>query len=214
VGSDGTVWCWGENYRGKNGTTGPRLNVPTKIAKDALNADFTNVKSVSVGRFVACALKNDGTVWCWGNNTFGELGQGTHDFNDNARPRQVPGLPPGIVGVDARGGYSSVIVVTAAGDVMAWGTIQNFTFGDGVAPIGVCESGTACQKSPRRIGVFPPMANVQQQIGLARNGQVWGWGDNTRAWLGHPPGTAGDSFCSGATGTPCSPVARKIPVYP
>ena len=69
--SDKTLWCWGNNYFGQLGlgdTTS--RNVPTQLY-------INNVSKVSTGfAHIAhtCASKTDGTLWCWGNNTDGQLG--------------------------------------------------------------------------------------------------------------------------------------------
>ena len=69
--TDGTLWCWGANHDGQLGlgdTTS--RNVPTQLY-------INNVSKVSTGfAHIAhtCASKTDGTLWCWGNNTDGQLG--------------------------------------------------------------------------------------------------------------------------------------------
>jgi len=71
--SDGSVWCWGSNAGGMvgDGSTTTRT-VPTQVK--GLNS---GVVSLSVGITHACAVKADGTVWCWGSNNSGQLGDGT-----------------------------------------------------------------------------------------------------------------------------------------
>lgn len=50
---------------------------------------MANVSSVSAGTYHACAVKSDGTVWCWGGNPNGELGRETADVKD---PQPAPVL--------------------------------------------------------------------------------------------------------------------------
>jgi len=76
---DGKVYAWGINNR-----TGwamepqptapmrpPSRQVPSPVA------DLTGIVQIAAGEWHAMALKNDGTVWCWGYNNFGQLGDGT-----------------------------------------------------------------------------------------------------------------------------------------
>jgi alpha-tubulin suppressor-like RCC1 family protein len=69
---DGSLWCWGSNRFGQLGTgdTEPRLT-PTEVAPDILG---TNVAAAYAGGAHTCAVKTDGSVWCWGNNQYGQLG--------------------------------------------------------------------------------------------------------------------------------------------
>ncbi len=71
--NDGTVWAWGENIQGQLGDgtrTGCRLT-PVRVS------GLTGVVSVAGGNWHSLALKNDGTVWAWGENIQGQLGDGT-----------------------------------------------------------------------------------------------------------------------------------------
>jgi alpha-tubulin suppressor-like RCC1 family protein len=84
---DGTVWCWGNNAWGRlgDGTTNNSL-VPTQV-----QGGLTGVVDISTGWAVACALKSDGTVWCWGHHgwtaTYSQVGDETH--LDRSLPVQV-----------------------------------------------------------------------------------------------------------------------------
>jgi alpha-tubulin suppressor-like RCC1 family protein len=88
--TDATVWCWGYHYYGNlgNGTSGVRPGLDchdeggcgTPYAVQVVSAQggvFTNVLKVIAGRMHTCALRGGGTVWCWGYNVEGGLGDGT-----------------------------------------------------------------------------------------------------------------------------------------
>ena len=71
--TDGTLWLWGSNYAGElgdNTTTGRNSPVQTVTGG-------TNWKQVSCGYAMTAAIKTDGTLWCWGNNYEGGLGDNT-----------------------------------------------------------------------------------------------------------------------------------------
>lgn len=71
--TDGTLWSWGYNSSGQlgDGTTSPK-NIPTQVGTEV------NWKSVKIGEYGSViAIKTDGTLWTWGNNSWGQLGDGT-----------------------------------------------------------------------------------------------------------------------------------------
>lgn len=70
--SDGALFCWGDNRSGQLGTgdTSPHL-VPVRVGEAELG---TQVSVVYAGGAHTCALKSDGSVWCWGSNQYGQLG--------------------------------------------------------------------------------------------------------------------------------------------
>ena len=69
---DGSVWCWGGNDFGAAGSPAAnQLATPVEVA--GLGNDVT---AISIGYQHSCARKSDGTVWCWGGNLSGQLGDG------------------------------------------------------------------------------------------------------------------------------------------
>jgi alpha-tubulin suppressor-like RCC1 family protein len=77
--SDGTLWSWGHNDYGQLGdeTTAFNRNVPKQIGND------NNWQSVSGGILHTIAIKQNGTLWAWGNNRYGQLGEGANIFSIN-----------------------------------------------------------------------------------------------------------------------------------
>jgi hypothetical protein len=71
--TDGTLWTWGNNDSGKLGNSSG-LNVSTPITTFT---GGTNWKQVSAGQNHTAAIKTDGTLWTWGNNSNGQLGSNT-----------------------------------------------------------------------------------------------------------------------------------------
>jgi alpha-tubulin suppressor-like RCC1 family protein len=89
--TDGTVWCWGENTNGQlgDGTTSPKPGA-VQVKGEGGIGYLDSVSSVETSEFFSCALKTDGTVWCWGDNNYGQLGDNT--TNDSYAPIQVHGV--------------------------------------------------------------------------------------------------------------------------
>ncbi|MBI2148524.1 hypothetical protein HYU23_02495 [Candidatus Woesearchaeota archaeon] len=84
--NDGTVWCWAVPFNFENnnlyGQLGDGTNTTSEFPVQVLTSKnpktpLQGIKAISAGGDHTCALKNDGTVWCWGGNGFGELGDNT-----------------------------------------------------------------------------------------------------------------------------------------
>ncbi|MBI5778720.1 MAG: RCC1 repeat- and reductase domain-containing protein [Planctomycetes bacterium] len=86
--SDGAVWTWGSNFDGELGDgTNTQRTTPVQVRGNEKTNYLTNIVAVAAGDSHAVALKSDGTVWTWGNNETGQLGDGT--FTSRNIPVQV-----------------------------------------------------------------------------------------------------------------------------
>ncbi|MCC6251570.1 MAG: T9SS type A sorting domain-containing protein [Bacteroidia bacterium] len=112
--SDGTVWAWGDNQYGQIGNGNTGTDVTSPIMVNGLN----NVVKISAGRFFSLAVKNDGTVWTWGQNQYGQLGNST--TNDSNTPVQVSNLNDVNPKVVATGAFHCVVMKND-GSLWAWG---------------------------------------------------------------------------------------------
>ena len=115
------------------------------------------------------ALKSNGTVWAWGYNPYGGLGDGT--ITDRHTPVQVSGLS-GVVSV-AGEGYSG-LALKSDGTVWAWGDNFHGALGDGTT----MERHTPVQVSGL-CGVASVAGEIYSGLALKSDGTVWAWGDNT-----------------------------------
>lgn len=129
--ADGTLWAWGRNDRGQvgDGTNETRVS-PTRVVglRDVEIASFIG------GYFHSLVLATDGTVWTWGNNDSGQLGDGT-TTNRNV-PAQVEGLR-GVAAVAGGGGRNEfgpgghTVVLLEDGTLRAWGLNDAGQLGEG-----------------------------------------------------------------------------------
>jgi alpha-tubulin suppressor-like RCC1 family protein len=81
---------------------------------------------VSVGAQTGCGIRADGSLWCWGDNTYGQIGDGTTRF----RPLPVPVDPGPWISVAVVGNH--VQAVKADGSLWSWGGNDYFGLGHGV----------------------------------------------------------------------------------
>jgi len=117
--ADGSLYCWGSAMMLSTGAT-PNWESPTKIA------GLTGVTAVSCGLGSVCALREDRTVWCFGENDAGQLGDGTKI--SRYAPRPVVGLTD--VAQVSRG-ENHTCAVTTQGALYCWGGNEKGQLGDG-----------------------------------------------------------------------------------
>jgi Regulator of chromosome condensation (RCC1) repeat len=139
---------------------------------------LTGVAQVAAGVEHSLALTSDGSVWAWGANDYGQLGNGSTVNSDV--PLQVPGLT-GVTEIAAGGEFS--LALTSAGSVWAWGVSDWGQLGDG---------STASSDVPVPVagltGVTQIAAGAGFGLALRSDGTVWAWGFNGEGQLGN--GTA------------------------
>lgn len=120
--TDGTLWLWGRNT---NGQLGDNTTVPKSSPVQTV-AGGTNWKSVSCGLYHTAAIKTDGTLWSWGDNTYGQLGDGTAA----SKSSPVQTITGGTNWKSAEsGGYHSAAIKTD-GTLWLWGESGNGQLGD------------------------------------------------------------------------------------
>src|SRR5215208_1144181 len=100
--NDGTVWAWGSNKYSQlgDGTTTTNSSTPVQVS------GLSDVKAISSGGYHGLALKNDGTLWAWGRNDYGQLGDDTTTQRNT--PVQVRGLS-GVQAIDGGGNHSLAV---------------------------------------------------------------------------------------------------------
>ncbi|MCL2443196.1 MAG: choice-of-anchor D domain-containing protein [Treponema sp.] len=127
IGTDGTLWAWGENMSGQlgNGITAPQTNRPTPTRPVQVGT-ATNWSSVSAGEVHTLAIRNDGSLWAWGSNLYGRLGNGTLT-NHNSPIR----IGTAINWSSVSAGVSHSLAIRNDGSLMAWGHNASGALGDG-----------------------------------------------------------------------------------
>jgi alpha-tubulin suppressor-like RCC1 family protein len=166
----GVVDAWGDNTEGQlgNGTTLNISLVPVRVL------GLTGVIAVSAGDKHSLALKSDGTVWAWGDNSRGQLGDGS--VTDRATPVPVAGLT-NVVEIAAGGQFS--LARRSDGSVRGWGANDGGQVGDGTAGDRL-----------RAVGLvgLPPVTQIaageRHALALAFDGRAFAWGRNSLGELG------------------------------
>src|SRR6266478_1004430 len=189
--SDGTVWAWGYNGYGELGNaTFTSNNTPVQVLGPGGVGFLTGVTAIAVGGLHSLALKSDGTVWAWGLNFQGQLGNGT--VTNSNTPVQVlgPGGVGNLTGVTALavgGGQNQhSLALKSDGTVWAWGY-------NGQGQLGNATNTTS--NTPVQVlglsGVTAIAGGVFHSLALKSDGTIWAWGYNFYGQLGN--GTNTDS---------------------
>ena len=126
VTTGGVARCWGENG-GRLGNGGEEASaIPVNVCADAAcSSALSNVASIAAGGLHSCAVLDDGTVVCWGNNEDGQLGNGLTE--GTTTPVAVSDLTD-IAAVSL--GTSSSCALTSAGALFCWGSNVEGQIGD------------------------------------------------------------------------------------
>jgi alpha-tubulin suppressor-like RCC1 family protein len=135
---------------------------------------LSDVVMVDGGQGYGVALKSDGTVLAWGDNSSGQLGDGTNQ--SSFAPVQVMGLGPGSGVIAVSAGYLHALALKADGTVLAWGENLLGQLGDGT---------TAPRNSPAQVmglsgdsKVVAIAAGFTHSVAVKADGSVWCWGRN------------------------------------
>lgn len=190
----GRVKAWGNNEFGQLGdnTTMGRASEVT-----VGGPSFDRVVAIAAGEYHSVAVRSDGTVWAWGDNSYGQLGldPATTFFAKN--PVQVPGSGAlGFVAKDVAAGNYHSLARLDDGTVKAWGSNGSGELGDGTTtdrhtPVTVLTSATP----PVPLINIKDIAAGSHSMAINTNGtplnlnddKVYAWGPNSRGQLGQAP---------------------------
>jgi len=176
--SAGGIKCWGYNFYGQVGDgTNTNRSTPVDVA-----GMITGATLVATGDYHTCAVTAAGGAKCWGDNAFGNLGDGTETKRNT--PTDVAGLTSGVVAVTA-GRYHSC-ALTSIGGVKCWGYNSYGELGDGTTT----NRDTAGAVSGLTGPATAVSAGSYHTCALSTAGGVKCWGANSGGQLGD--GTTGD----------------------
>jgi alpha-tubulin suppressor-like RCC1 family protein len=175
--TDGTLWTWGQNTRGELGTN----DTTDRSTPVTTFAGGTNWKQISAhpNLGINVALKSDGTLWTWGQGSYGQLG--TNDTSDRSTPVTTFAGGNNWIQVSTGGGHTAAIKTD--GTLWIWGLSDHFQLGtaDTVelinrsTPVTTFAGGTDWKRVSLGGGF---------SMALKKNGTLWTWGNGTNARLG------------------------------
>jgi alpha-tubulin suppressor-like RCC1 family protein len=114
--TDGTLWCWGGNPSGQLGNDGI-APLSTSQTSDPVQVAGTTWQSVSAGQSHTCAVMLNGTLWCWGSNDSGQLGDNTLD----SKSTPVAVVTSGQTWAMVAAGVTHTCALATGGSLWCWG---------------------------------------------------------------------------------------------
>jgi alpha-tubulin suppressor-like RCC1 family protein len=178
VKTDGTLWACGYNGYGQIGNNAaPSASVfyssPIQVGS------LTNWKQIAVGYYHTAAIKTDGTLWTWGNNTNAQLGDGT--IVPKSSPIQV-GSSTNWKQVAA--GSAHTAAIKTDGTLWTWGYNNHGQIGNGATI-----STTVFMSTPVQVGSLSTWKQVScgitYTIAIQTNGTLWACGYNDYGQIGN-----------------------------
>jgi alpha-tubulin suppressor-like RCC1 family protein len=196
VKSDGTLWAWGRNFDGQLGdVTGVDKTAPIQVlmapavagsttAATAVAADKIWVAAGAGSNFTV-GFKTDNTLYTWGGNERGQLGNGTSVAP--AIASNVPTLVAGLKVLSLSVGNLHVLAIRPDGALFSWGANELGQLGNGKSTDG---------KVPAQVGTETDWKMVSaggfHSLAVKVDGSLWSWGSNSDGQLG--VGTTAESF--------------------
>jgi alpha-tubulin suppressor-like RCC1 family protein len=168
--TDRTLWSWGSNTDGSLGIGGSSSykTSPTQVGT------ATNWKSISIEYEHCVAIKTDGTLWAWGWNYWGQLGDET--TSNRNTPMQIGTATNWSSAV---AGFSHTIAIKTDGTLWAWGLNNKGQLGDGTNINKNIPTQIKTESNWKSV-----TAGIYHTLATKTDGTLWAWGDNQYGQLG------------------------------
>jgi uncharacterized repeat protein (TIGR02543 family) len=185
VTTSGRIYSWGFNNYGQLGdATTTNRTTPTLISFTGLQSGET-IQSVEAGYFHSIAVTTSGRVYVWGNNAFGQLGDGTTTNQTTPTLISFTGLQSGETIQSVEGGLYHSLSVTTSGRVFAWGEGGAGALGDGTTtnrnrPTLISFTGLQSGETIQSIE-----GGGQHSLAVTTSGRIYAWGLNNFGQIGN-----------------------------
>ena len=172
VKADGSGWCWGDDTNGElgNGATTGQQDNPSPVSGGHV------FSMIAVSNYHACGLRNDGQILCWGNDTYGQLGNAGGGASSS--PGVISDVGPWVY---VTTGDSNTCGIKTDGSAWCWGNTNNGRNGEGTltptslqTPVPISQAGPWVKLT----------AGFDHTCGIKLDGTAWCWGSPSYGKLG------------------------------
>jgi len=171
VRTNGSAWAWGSNESGQLGDN----TTVSKSSPVSVVGGFTDWCQISSGYKYSLALRSGGTLWAWGYNGSGRLGD--NSATNRSSPVSVVGGFTDWCNISA--GHTHSAAVRTNGTAFAWGRNNYWQIGNG---------GNTSASSPTQVSTYTDWIQVSAgnnfTLGVRSNGTAWGWGSTRYGQIG------------------------------
>lgn len=180
---DGFIYCWGENSKGQLGNESITDSYSSTLVYKSGDLRGAEIVDISVGSNHSCALDVDGSVYCWGFNMFGQIGDGT--LENRLTPKKIfDGELEEEKVVKLSSGSNHVCVITDKDVIYCWGQnekgqLGNGTYENATVPTKIDDSGVLAGKKIVDISSLSGHVCALDDLGY-----IYCWGDNDSGQLG------------------------------
>ncbi|MCA0379970.1 MAG: hypothetical protein LCH36_11140 [Actinobacteria bacterium] len=176
IGSDGNTYAWGDNRYGQLGDGTSSNRYAPVLVQTPVGVTFT---SISAGYYYSLAIGSDGNTYAWGDNSKGQLGDGT------TTNRNVPALvqaPAGVTFTSVSAGYESSLALGSDGNTYAWGNNGSGLLGDGTT---TNRNVPVLVQAPAGVTFTSVTTGLSASGAIGSDGNTYAWGPGSRGQLGN-----------------------------
>ncbi|NIH54251.1 hypothetical protein [Lysinibacter cavernae] len=175
IGSDGNTYAWGDNVSGQLGDgTNTDSNVPLLVQAPA-GVTFTNI---TAGIYFSLAIGSDGNTYSWGDNLFGNLGDGTNTDSNTPVLVQTP-ADVTFASISAGGDFS--LAIGSDGNTYSWGNNSSGQLGDGT---NTNSNLPLLVQTPAGVTFTNITTGGDFALTFGSDGKTYSWGNNLEGQLG------------------------------
>ena len=188
--SEGNIYAWGWGGEGQLGNgENNNSNVPILVKKEGTGLEGKTIKKVMAGGMFSMVLTSDGSLYSWGKNNYGQIGDGTTNNYNLAVAVKTEGTPmAGKTVVDFSISNEHTVALTSDGQIYAWGRNESGQLGNGTntastLPVAVRAAGTPFA-GKKAVQVVAGGWEGAHSLALGTDGTVYSWGRNLNGQLG------------------------------
>jgi alpha-tubulin suppressor-like RCC1 family protein len=183
------LYCWGSNSYGQlgldNADEGQNFGYARFVKASSGGVDITAIAQVSLGDIHSCAKKTDGTLWCWGSDFEGQVGNDASFGSTVVSPTVVSGFSAAGNTQHVSAGKQHTCAVRPNGSVLCWGANTDYQLGDGTTnlrrttPVAVVSLGIGAQNKVVEVSAGSYSSCARDSVNNLRC-----WGDDSFGQVG------------------------------
>jgi alpha-tubulin suppressor-like RCC1 family protein len=185
IADDLKAYCWGEGFDGQLGDgVSPSSDVPVAVSTAGVLNNKT-IKKISIMDTMVCAIASDDLMYCWGDNTSGQLGDGTTNFSPVPVAVDMSGVLSGKTIKDFTSNNYTTCAIASDDKVYCWGYGADGSLGDGnsvnsLVPVAVDSTGALSGK--KIVEIKSSYASI---CAMDDGEEVYCWGDGDTGEVGN-----------------------------